>query len=104
MCAWLGDVARPARIAARFFAVVIFVIAAHAALVFLVLLASLALLRWNPPVTALMIYRGVTVHQTSKPIRFVSLRQIPRVARTMVIRAGRLSLLFAPWRRPRGHP
>ncbi len=87
MCAWLGDVARPARIAARFFrAVVIFVIAAHAALVFLVLLASLALLRWNPPVTALMIYRGVTVHQTSKPIRFVSLRQIPRVARTMVIR------------------
>lgn len=87
MRAWLGDAARPARIAARFFrAVVVLVIACHAALFLVVLLASLALLRWNPPVTALMLYRSVTVHQTSKPIRFVPLRQIPRVARNMVIR------------------
>ena len=42
---------------------VVLVIACHAALFLFVLLASLALLRWNPPVTALMVYRGVTVHQ-----------------------------------------
>jgi monofunctional biosynthetic peptidoglycan transglycosylase len=85
--AWLGDVARPVRIAARFLrATVVLVIACHAVLLLFVLLASLALLRWNPPVTALMIYRGVTVHQASKPIRFVSLRQVPRVARNMVVR------------------
>jgi monofunctional biosynthetic peptidoglycan transglycosylase len=65
---------------------VIFLVASHAALVVLVLIASLALLRWNPPTTALMIYRSVTVHQKSKPIRFVPLRQIPRVARNMVIK------------------
>jgi len=87
MRAWLGDVARPARLAARFLRALVIVIAAgHAALVVIVLIASLALLRWNPPVTALMIYRGATVHQASRPIRFVSLRQIPRVARSMVIR------------------
>lgn len=87
MRAWLRDVARPVRIAARFLrATVVLVIACHAVLFLFVLLASLALLRWNPPVTALMIYRGVTVHQASKPIRFVSLRQVPRVARRMVVR------------------
>ena len=48
--------------------------------------ASLALLRWNPPVTALMLYRGVTAHQKTHVLRFVPLRQIPRVVRTMVIR------------------
>ncbi len=87
MRAWLRDVARPTRLAARFFrALVIFAIAAHAALFFLVLVASLVLLRWNPPATALMIYRGVTAHEKTRPIRFVPLRQIPRVARRMVIR------------------
>ena len=87
MRAWLGDVARPARIVARFVrAAIVLVVACHAALFLFVFLASLLLLVWNPPVTALMIYRGVTVHQKSKPIRFVPLHQIPRVARTMVIR------------------
>ncbi|MGA2640153.1 MAG: biosynthetic peptidoglycan transglycosylase [Spirochaetia bacterium] len=87
MRAWLGDAVRPLRIAARLLrATVVLVIACHAALIFVVLLASLALLCWNPPATALMIYRGFTVHQKSKPIRFVPLRQIPRVARNMVIR------------------
>jgi monofunctional glycosyltransferase len=87
MRAWLADVARPARIAARFLrATVVLVIACHAALFLFVLAASLVLLRWNPPVTALMVYRGATVHQKSMPIRFVPLRQIPRVARNMVIR------------------
>jgi monofunctional biosynthetic peptidoglycan transglycosylase len=85
--AWLGDVARPARIGARFLrAMVVFVIAGHAALFLFVAIASLVLLVWNPPVTALMIYRDVTVHQKSRPIRFVPLRQIPRVARNMIIR------------------
>ena len=87
MRAWLADVARPARVAARFVrAAIVLVAACHAVLIVFVLLASLVLLRWNPPVTALMIYRGVTVHQKSKPVRFVPLRQIPRVARSMVIR------------------
>jgi monofunctional glycosyltransferase len=67
-------------------AAVILVIAGHAVLILLVLAASLVLLRWNPPVTALMLYRGITVHQKARPIRFVPLRQIPRVARSMVIR------------------
>jgi monofunctional biosynthetic peptidoglycan transglycosylase len=85
--AWLGEVARPARIASRFLrAIVVFAIACHAALFLFVLLASLVLLVWNPPVTALMVYRDVTVHQKSRPIRFVPLRQIPRVARNMIIR------------------
>lgn len=84
---WLGDVVSPSRIAARVLrAAIVFVIASHALLVFLVLAASLALLRWNPPVTALMLYRRATVHQAAQPLRFVPLRQIPRVARSMVIR------------------
>jgi monofunctional biosynthetic peptidoglycan transglycosylase len=87
MRAWLADAARPARIAVRFVrAAIVLVAACHAVLFLLVFLASLLLLAWNPPVTALMIYRGVTAHQKSKPVRFVPLRQIPRVARTMVIR------------------
>jgi monofunctional biosynthetic peptidoglycan transglycosylase len=85
--AWLGDTARPVRIAARFLrSLAVLVIAAHAVLFVVVLLASLVLLHWNPPVTALMIWRGATVHQKPRPVRFVPLRQIPRVARTMVIR------------------
>jgi membrane peptidoglycan carboxypeptidase len=58
----------------------------HAALIVAVLFTSLVLLRWNPPFTALMVYRRITAHQSSQPIRFVPLRQIPRVARTMVVR------------------
>jgi monofunctional glycosyltransferase len=82
-----ADVARPARIIARFLrAMVVLVVACHVLLVAVVFLASLALLKWNPPVTALIVYRGVTVHQKSKPIRFVPLHQIPRVARNMIIR------------------
>jgi monofunctional biosynthetic peptidoglycan transglycosylase len=85
--AWLSDVVSPVRIAARVVrAAIIFVVASHALLVFLVLVSSLVLLRWNPPVTALMVYREITVHQKARPIRFVPLRQIPRVARSMVIR------------------
>ena len=85
--AWLGDGVSPGRIAARVVrAAIVFVIASHALLVLLVLAASLVLLQWNPPVTALMLYRGITVHQKARPLRFVPLRQIPRVARSMVIR------------------
>ena len=87
MRAWLRGVVSPVRIAARVVrSAVVFVIASHAILVFLVLAFSLALLHWNPSVTALMIYRGVTVHQKPRPLRFVPLRQVPRVARSMVIR------------------
>jgi monofunctional biosynthetic peptidoglycan transglycosylase len=85
--AWLRDVAQPARIAGKLARVLVgFVVLGHAALVLVILCASLALLKINPPFTALMVYRGVTVHQKSRPIHFVPLRQIPRVARTMVIR------------------
>jgi monofunctional biosynthetic peptidoglycan transglycosylase len=85
--AWLRDVAKPARIAgklARFFLAGL--VLAHILLFLIVLLASLVLLRWNPPVTALMMWRDVTAHQKSLPVRFVPLREIPRVARRMVIR------------------
>jgi monofunctional biosynthetic peptidoglycan transglycosylase len=64
----------------------VLVIACHVLLVVVFFLASLVLLKWNPSVTALIVYRGVTAHQAAKPIRFVPLRQIPRVARNMVIR------------------
>jgi monofunctional biosynthetic peptidoglycan transglycosylase len=85
--AWLRDVAKPARIAGKLARVLIgLVVLGHAALIILILFASLALLKINPTVTALMVYRGITVHQKSRPIHFVPLRQIPRVARTMVIR------------------
>jgi len=85
--AWLRDVAQPVRMAGKLARVLIgFVVVGHAALVIVILLASLALLRVNPPFTALMVYREITVHQKSRPIHFVPLRQIPRVARTMVIR------------------
>jgi monofunctional biosynthetic peptidoglycan transglycosylase len=85
--AWLRRDVHPARIAARFIrSLVVLVLCCHAALFLLILAASLALLRGNPHVTALMIYRSMTVHQKPQPIRFVPLRQIPRAARTMVIR------------------
>jgi monofunctional biosynthetic peptidoglycan transglycosylase len=85
--AWLRDTAHPVRIAARFLrALAVFVVGLHAALIVLVFLGSLVLLKLNPPFTALMVWRGVTVHQKARPIRFVPLRQIPRVARSMVVR------------------
>jgi monofunctional biosynthetic peptidoglycan transglycosylase len=85
--AWLRDVAKPARIAGKLArAFLLLVLLGHAALTLLILVSSLALLIWNPPVTALMLYRVATVHQKMHPIGFVPLRQIPRVVRTMVIR------------------
>ena len=85
--AWLRDVAKPARVFGKLARVALWLIlAAHAALFLLVLVASLLLLRVNPPVTALMIYRGVTVHQAAKPVRWVPLRQIPRAVRNMIVR------------------
>jgi monofunctional glycosyltransferase len=85
--AGLRDVAKPARIAGKLLRVLLaLAIAGHALLILVVFISSLALLRWNPPVTALMMYRGITVHQKSQPIRFVPLRRIPRVVRTMVTR------------------
>ena len=84
---WLRDVAKPARIAGKLARAFLFtILLGHAALILFILIASLVLLRWNPPVTALMLYRGVTVHQKTHALRFVPLRQIPRVVRTMVIR------------------
>jgi monofunctional biosynthetic peptidoglycan transglycosylase len=58
----------------------------HAALAVFVLFASIALARWNPPVTALMVYRRLTAGQKTAATRFVPLRQIPRSARDMVVR------------------
>ncbi|MCX7040500.1 MAG: transglycosylase domain-containing protein [Spirochaetes bacterium] len=58
----------------------------HAALALFVLLASIVLSRGNPPVTALMVYRRLTVGQKTAETRFVPLRQIPRSARDMVVR------------------
>ncbi len=85
--AGLREVTRPARVLGRLLrALFLLVAAGHAMLIVFVFLASLVLLRWNPPVTALMVYRGVTVHQKTQPIRFVPLRQIPRVERTMIVR------------------
>ena len=85
--AWLRDVVNPARIAFTLARSLLgLAVLGHAVLILIVLFGSLVLLRWDPPVTALMAYRGVTVHQKAQPIRFVPLRQIPRVARTMVIR------------------
>jgi monofunctional glycosyltransferase len=84
---WLRDVAEPARIGGKLARAFLFlVLLGHAALIFLVLIASLVLLRWNPPMTALMFYRSVTTHQKTSVMRFVPMRQIPRVVRTMVIR------------------
>lgn len=85
--AWLRDVVHPARIASQLArGLVGLFIVGHAALLLIVLFASLALLRGNPPVTALMVYRGITAHQKSQPIRFIPLRQIPRIERSMVMR------------------
>jgi len=83
----LRDVARPGRMVGMLARSLLAALAlGHAALIVAVLFTSLVLLRWNPPFTALMVYRRITAHQSSQPIRFVPLRQIPRVARTMVVR------------------
>jgi monofunctional biosynthetic peptidoglycan transglycosylase len=58
----------------------------HAALALFALLASIVLSRWNPPVTALMVYRRLTAGQKTAETRFVPLRQIPRSARDMIVR------------------
>jgi monofunctional glycosyltransferase len=81
------EVARPRRVFGRFARGLagLFIIG-NAVLLVCILFASLVLLKWNPPVTALMVYRALTVGQKSQPIRFVPLRQIPRVARLMTIR------------------
>jgi len=85
--AWLRDTAHPLRIAARFLqALAVLVVGLHVALLVVVFLGSLVLLKVNPPFTALMVWREVTVHQKARPVRFVPLRQIPRVARYMVVR------------------
>jgi len=85
--AWLRDTIHPARIAAGFLrTLAIAAVGLHVALIALVLLASLLLLKVNPPFTALMVWRGVTAHQPARPVRFVPLRQIPRPQRSMVIR------------------
>ena len=87
--AWrmMKDAAQPGRVAGRFVrGLAGLLIIGHAALLVVILFASLALLRVNPPVTALMVYRGITAGQKIQPVRFVPLRQIPRVARLMAIR------------------
>jgi monofunctional biosynthetic peptidoglycan transglycosylase len=85
--ALLRDVVKPSRIAGklvRFFLAGFLI--SHGVLFFFVLVASLALLNMNPGVTALMVWRGVTLHQTAERVRFVPLHRIPLVARRMVIR------------------
>jgi monofunctional glycosyltransferase len=85
--AWLRDVVKPSRIAGKLmrFSLSGFV-AAHIVLFFLVLVASVVLLHLNPRVTALMLWRDLTVHQKMERVRFVPLQRIPLVARRMVIR------------------
>jgi monofunctional glycosyltransferase len=83
----LKDVALPARIAGKLLRALLgLVILFHAALIVIIFFASLGLLVVNPPFTALMVYRGITSRQKSQPIRFVPLRQIPRVVRSMVVK------------------
>jgi monofunctional biosynthetic peptidoglycan transglycosylase len=85
--AWLRDVAKPTRVLGKLARVTLWlVLAAHAALFLLVLAACLVLLRVNPPVTALMVYRRVTLHQAVQPVRWVPLRQIPPAVRNMIVR------------------
>ncbi len=85
--AWLQNAVHPARILARFLrALAMLAVGLHAVLISAVLLLSLVLLKVDPPVTALMVWRELTVHQKPRPVRFVPLRQIPRVVRNMVIR------------------
>jgi monofunctional biosynthetic peptidoglycan transglycosylase len=85
--AWLRDVAKPARVLGKLARTALWLaVLGHAALFLVVLVASLVLLRVNPPVTALMLYREITTHQKAQPVRFVPLGQIPVAERTMVVR------------------
>jgi monofunctional glycosyltransferase len=85
--ALLRDAARPARILGTFArGLAALAIVGHAALLLFILVASLVLQRCNPPVTALMVWRRITAQTKAQPIRFVPLRQIPRVERTMITR------------------
>lgn len=77
----------PRRILGRLFRTLLaLVLVGHATLALVVLLASAGLSLANPPVTALMVYRTLTVGQKIGATRFVALRQIPRPARDMVVR------------------
>lgn len=62
------------------------VVLGHAALAVFVLLASAVLSRANPPFTALMAYRKLTVGQAIEARRPVPLARMPRAAREMVVR------------------
>jgi len=85
--ALLRDVVKPSRIAGKLVRTFLagFVVF-HAVLFLSVLVASLVLLKVNPGVTALMVWRGVTAHQKAERVRYVPLHRIPLVARRMVIR------------------
>jgi monofunctional biosynthetic peptidoglycan transglycosylase len=61
-------------------------IAGHSALFLFILFAGAALSRMNPPVTSLMLYRGMTAHQKAAPLIIVPLDKIPRAARDMAVR------------------
>jgi monofunctional biosynthetic peptidoglycan transglycosylase len=61
-------------------------IVCHAALFIIMAFACLLLLRWNPPMTSLMIYRSLAGGAPAKPVSFVPLRQIPREVRQMLVR------------------
>jgi monofunctional glycosyltransferase len=62
------------------------VVLGHAALAVFVLLACAVLSRANPPFTALMAYRRLTVGQRIEAHRPVALARMPRAAREMVVR------------------
>lgn len=62
------------------------VFAAHWALVVVVIATSLTWSFLRPPATLLMVYRWATAHRATQPIRYVSLAQVPRTVRTMLVR------------------
>ncbi|HEY9595710.1 MAG TPA: transglycosylase domain-containing protein [Spirochaetia bacterium] len=83
----LREVAKPARIAGKLVrSLVVLAVAGHLLLFIVVFLASLVLLNHTPRYTALMLYRRVTAHQVSQPIRFVPLHRIPAAMRLMATR------------------
>jgi monofunctional biosynthetic peptidoglycan transglycosylase len=95
--AWLRDVAKPARVLRKLVRTLLtLAVLGHILLFLVVLAASVALLRVNPPVTALMVYREITARQTVRPVRFVPLRQIPPALRNMVVRLEDFSFYRNP--------
>jgi monofunctional glycosyltransferase len=88
--AWMArlqQAARPGRVFGKALRAFLWLaVLAHAVLIVIVLFASILLLKVNPPTTALIVYRRVTTHESARPTRFVPLRQIPPVLRTMVVR------------------